>query len=252
MSPVTGKVALVTGAASGNGRAIADRLLRDGWTVAANDLDGAALAATAAEAWPRMPVSTHAADVKEAGDVERLAAEVLARHGRVDLLVNNAGITGGPAATTVHETPIAEFDLVLAVNLRGPFLLSRALLPGMLERGSGVIVNVASVAGLVAFPGRAAYNASKGALVQLTRSIAVDCAARGIRCNAICPGMIDTPMTRWRLEQPALRAQVLSRIPQDRIGSPGDVAAAVAFLASDEAGYFNGAALVMDGAYTAL
>ena len=109
-----------------------------------------------------------------------------------------------------------------------------------------------SVAGLVAFPGRAAYNASKGGLIQLTRSIAVDYASRGIRCNALCPGMIDTPMTHWRLEQPALREQVLSRIPQNEVGVPGDVASAVAFLASDEARYFNGAALVMDGAYTAL
>ncbi len=122
------------------------------------------------------------------------------------------------------------------MNLRGPFLLCRAALPVMLEQGRGIIVNVASVAGLVAFPGRAAYTASKGALVQLTRSVAVDYGARGIRCNALCPGMIDTPMTRWRLEQPALREQVLAGIPQGEIGTVDDVASAVAFLAPTRPG----------------
>ncbi len=248
------RVALVTGAASGNGRAIAGRLLRDGFTVAAVDLDLAALVRTRSEAWSEWGERAVClrANVGDAGEVAGAVGEVLKRFGRVDVLVNNAGITGGPQATSVHETSVADFDAVLAVNLRGPFLLCRAALPAMLAQGSGVIVNIASVAGLVAFPGRAAYTASKGALIQLTRSIAVDYAARGVRCNALCPGMIETPMTQWRLDQPALRAQVLSQIPQNQIGLPGDVAAAVAFLASEEARYFNGAALVMDGAYSAL
>jgi NAD(P)-dependent dehydrogenase (short-subunit alcohol dehydrogenase family) len=248
------RVALVTGAASGNGSAITGRLLRDGFTVAAVDVDAAALERTRGQAWGEACERAVClrADVRDEGDVEALVEQTLERFGQLDVLVNNAGVTGGARATTVHETPVAELDLVLAVNLRGPFLLCRAALPTMVARGSGVIVNIASVAALVAFPGRAAYNASKGGLIQLTRSIAVDYASRGIRCNALCPGMIDTPMTHWRLEQPALREQVLSRIPQNEVGVPGDVASAVAFLASDEARYFNGAALVMDGAYTAL
>ena len=248
------RVALVTGAASGNGRAIAGRLLRDGWSLAAVDLDPKALEATRLEDWRSAAdrVLLVSADVSEAKDVEKAIRASLDHFKRIDLLVNNAGITGGPQATTVSDTPVAEFDAVLAVNLRGPFLLSRALLPSMLAQGGGVIVNIASVAGLVAFPGRAAYSASKGALIQLTRSIAVDYAAKGIRCNALCPGMIDTPMTRWRLDQPALRAQVISRIPQGEIGTAGDVASAVAFLAGDESRYFNGAALVMDGGFSAL
>lgn len=248
------RVALVTGAASGNGRAIAGRLLRDGWSLAAVDLDPKALEATRLEDWGSAAdrVLLVSADVSEAKDVEKAIRASLDHFKRIDLLVNNAGITGGPQATTVSDTPVAEFDAVLAVNLRGPFLLSRALLPSMLAQGGGVIVNIASVAGLVAFPGRAAYSASKGALIQLTRSIAVDYAAKGIRCNALCPGMIDTPMTRWRLDQPALRAQVISRIPQGEIGTAGDVASAVAFLAGDESRYFNGAALVMDGGFSAL
>jgi NAD(P)-dependent dehydrogenase (short-subunit alcohol dehydrogenase family) len=122
----------------------------------------------------------------------------------------------------------------------------------MLERGSGVIVNIASVAGLVAFPARAAYSISKAAVIQITRAIAVDYGHRGIRSVALCPGMIDTPMTHWRLAEPALREEVLARIPQRRIGTVSDVAGAVAFFASDEASYCNGAAIPIDGGYLAI
>ena len=138
------------------------------------------------------------------------------------------------------------------VNLTGPFLVCRAALPGMLERGAGTIVNVASAAGLVAFPGRCAYSASKGGVVQLTRSLAADYAARGIRANAVCPGMVDTPMTHWRLEDPDLRAAVLAKIPAGRVATPAEVAEAVALLAGDAMPYMNGAMLVLDGAWTAV
>jgi NAD(P)-dependent dehydrogenase (short-subunit alcohol dehydrogenase family) len=174
------------------------------------------------------------------------------RFDRIDVLVNNAGITGGEQATKLHATPIEAFDRVMAINVRGVFLCCRAALPIMLGQGGGVIVNLASVAGMVAFPGRAAYTASKGAVIQMTRSIAADYAAEGIRCNALCPGMIDTPMTHWRLEQPKLRAEVLARIPQREIGTVEDVAGAVAFLAGPDARYFNGAAIAMDGGYVAI
>jgi NAD(P)-dependent dehydrogenase (short-subunit alcohol dehydrogenase family) len=122
----------------------------------------------------------------------------------------------------------------------------------MLERGRGTIVNVASVAGLVAFPGRCAYSASKGGVVQLTRSLAADYAARGIRANAICPGMVDTPMTRWRLEDPELRGAVLERIPAGRVATTEEVAEAVALLSGDAMPYMNGAMLVLDGGWTAV
>ena len=130
--------------------------------------------------------------------------------------------------------------------------MCRAALPHMLAQGAGAIVNIASVAGIVAFPARAAYNASKGAVVMLTRSVAVDYAAAGIRCNAVCPGMIDTPMTHWRLEQAELRAQVVVRIPQGDVGGVDDVASAVWFLASTEARYLNGSSLVVDGGYSSI
>lgn len=246
-------VVLVTGAASGNGQAIATRFLSDGASVAAVDVAPRALESTAA-AWhddaDRLLCIT--ADVADAGQVEAAIRAAVERFGRLDVLVNNAGVTGDQRATILHETPIEEFDRVMAINVRGVFLGSRAALPMMLDQGGGIIVNICSVAGLVAFPGRAAYTASKGAVIQLSRSIAADYAGAGIRCNALCPGMIDTPMTHWRLEQPHLRAAVIERIPQRQIGDPEDVANAVAFLASPEARYFNGAAVVMDGGYTAI
>ncbi len=249
-----GQVAFVTGAASGNGRAIVGRLLRDGMSVAAVDLDHEALERTRAADWAEAGerVLCLGGDVADAADVDRAFALTRERFGRLDLLVNNAGINGGPEAKGLLETPVEAFDRVWGVNARGTFLCCRAALPAMLAQGAGVIVNIASVAGLVAFPGRSAYSISKGAVVQMTRSIAVDYGERGIRCNALCPGMIDTPMTHWRLSQPALRAEVLARIPQKEIGDAADVAAAVSFLAGPDARYFNGAALVMDGGYSAV
>ncbi len=190
-------------------------------------------------------------DVTDPGDVDAAVAAVLNRFGRIDVLVNNAGITGGPAATVLHETPIEEWDRVHAVNVRGPFLCSRAVLPVMIEQGGGHVITIASVAGLVAFPGRAAYSASKGAAVMLTRSIAVDYARYGVRANAICPGMVYTPMTAWRLDQPELRADVERQIPMGRVADPDEIADAVALLASGRLAYLNGHPLVIDGGLTA-
>ncbi len=252
-APVS-RAVLVTGAASGIGRAIASRFLREGDRVAAIDLDLAALDLARRESWPDagerfMPIG---ADVSAASDVASAVVAARERFGRIDVLVNNAGITGGPQATKIHETSVEDFDRVWGVNGRGVFLMCRAVLPHLLAQGAGNIVNIASVAGYVAFPGRAAYTVSKGAVVMLTRSIAVDYAAAGIRCNAVCPGMIDTPMTHWRLEQPELLAQVNARIPQGCVGAVDDVAAAVWFLSSAEARYLNGSSLVVDGGYSSI
>ncbi len=245
---------IVTGAASGIGRATAARFLREGDRVAALDLDLDALETARREAWPDagerfLPIK---GDVALAADTARAVATTRERFGRIDVLINNAGITGGPKATKLHETPIEDFDRVWGVNARGMFLMCHAAIPHFLAQGGGVIVNIASVAGHVAFPGRAAYTVTKGAAVMLTRSVAVDYAAMGIRCNAVCPGMIDTPMTHWRLEQPELRAQINARIPQGDVGSVDDVANAVWFLASAQARYMNGSSLVVDGAYSSI
>ena len=174
------RAVLVTGAASGIGRAIASRFLAEGDRVAAIDLDLAALEATRRASWIEAGerATLIRADVANADDAQFAVAQALSHFGRIDVLVNNAGITGGPRATRLHETSVEDFDRVLGVNARGMFLMCRAALPAMLEQGSGAIVNIASVAGLVAFPGRAAYTISKGAAVMLTRSIAVTFVAR--------------------------------------------------------------------------
>jgi NAD(P)-dependent dehydrogenase (short-subunit alcohol dehydrogenase family) len=237
-----GQVAVVTGGGSGIGLATSARLAQDGFTVAVLDVqppaEGAALALRC--------------DVTDEADVTTAMATVTGRLGPIDVLVNNAGITGSQEATRCHETPVAEWDKVHAVNVRGPFLCSRAVLPSMVARGSGHIITIASVAGLVAFPGRCAYTASKGAALMLTRSIAVDYAADGIRANAVCPGMVYTPMTSWRLDQPELRVAVEARIPAGRVATPDEIADAVALLASGRLGYMTGAPLIVDGGMTAL
>ena len=245
---------VVTGAASGIGEAIASLLLQGGDHVTAMDLDAEALEAARVRSWAAygQHLSLAQGDVTQAGDVERTLHGAHARTGRLDVIVNNAGITGGPQALKLHQTSIEDFDQVWAVNGRGVFLMCRTALPLMLAQGGGVIVNIASVAGMVAFPERSAYSISKGAVVMLTKSIAVDYAAQGIRCNAVCPGMIDTPMTHWRLQQPELRARVVSRIPQGDVGSVLDVAHAVQFLASPQASYLHGSTLVVDGAYSSV
>jgi NAD(P)-dependent dehydrogenase (short-subunit alcohol dehydrogenase family) len=237
------RYAVVTGGGSGIGRATTTRLAADGIRVAVLDV--------------RPPEESGAdlvlaADVTDPDDVARAVKEVLGEFGRVDVLVNNAGITGSPEATVCHETPVEEWDRVLAVNVRGPFLCTRAVLPAMLRQGSGHVITIASVAGLVAFPGRCAYTTSKGAAVQFTKSLAVDYAAAGIRANAVCPGMVDTPMTQWRLDDPELRARVEAGIPLGRVARPEEIADAVSLLASDRLAYMTGHTLVVDGGSLAL
>jgi NAD(P)-dependent dehydrogenase (short-subunit alcohol dehydrogenase family) len=239
-----GQVAVVTGGGSGIGLATCARLAKDGFTVAALDLEPSGAAGIAALAV--------VCDVTDEAGVSAAMATITGRFGGIDVLVNNAGITGSRQAARCHETPVEEWDKVHAVNVRGPFLCSRAVLPSMVARGSGHIITIASVAGLVAFPGRCAYTASKGAALMLTRSIAVDYAAAGVRANAVCPGMVYTPMTSWRLDQPELRAEVEGRIPVGRVATPDEIADAVALLASGRLAYMTGHPLVVDGGLSAL
>ena len=241
------RVAVVTGGGSGIGLATCSRLAADGFTVAVLDLDG-----DAAKAAAGTDGTGYAADVADADAVERTFAEIVAAFGRIDVLVNNAGISGGPNATICHETPVEDWDRVHAINSRGPFLCSRAALPVMLAQGSGHIITVASVAGQIVFPGRCAYTASKGAALMFAKSLAVDYASAGIRSNAVCPGFVETPMTQWRLDIPELRAKVEVNIPLGRVAQPADIADAICVLASGRLGYMNGHALVVDGGWTAI
>lgn len=241
---MTPTVVLVTGAASGIGRACVERLAAGGSAVAALDLDEAGMEDVTALAI--------AADVTDAGAVAAALARAESELGALEAVVNVAGITGSQAAAECHVTPVEEWRRVLDVNLTGTFIVCHAALPGMLARGGGAIVNVASVAGLVAFPGRCAYSASKGGVVQLTRSLAADYAARGIRANAICPGMVDTPMTHWRLQDRELHAAVIAKTPAGRIATAAEVAQAVALMVGGELPYMNGAMLVLDGGWTAV
>jgi NAD(P)-dependent dehydrogenase (short-subunit alcohol dehydrogenase family) len=238
----SGRVAVVTGGSSGIGRATVEVLVKDGLQVASLDLT------------PGHDIADLALEVDIADAIQAAAAieRVLEVFGRVDVLVNNAGITGSPAATRCHETPVADWDNVFAVNVRGAFLCTRSVLPAMLEQGSGHIITVASVAGTVAFPRRCADTASKGGALMLAKSVAVDYAEFGIRSNAVCPGFVQTPMTQWRLDVPELRAAVEANIPLGRVAQPEDIADAIAVLASDRLTYMTGHALLMEGGWTAL
>lgn len=242
MTVSDGRVAVVTGGASGIGRATVQRLLSDGFRVAVFD----------PAAPPDPALLAVSVDVSDAEQVDRAVAAVLAEHERIDVLVNNAGISGSAEATTCSVTPVQEWDRVFAVNVRGPFLCTRAILPVMERQGAGHVITVASSAGIVAFPGRCAYTASKGAALQFAKSVAVDYAAAGIRSNAVCPGMVETPMTQWRLDMPELRAAAESRIPMGRVARPDEIADAISVLASPRLGYLTGSAFVIDGGWTAL
>ena len=239
------RVALVTGAAGGIGSAIAARLARDGFRVACSDL----AAADAERAASEIPGARgFACDLRSERDVEALRDAVASELGAPWLLVNAAGVF---FEHDVTELSLAQWDLVMDVNARGTFLTCRAVLPAMQAAGSGCIVNIASTAGLSGGHTRAAYNASKGAVVMFTRSLAIDCGPRGVRVNCVAPGLIDTPMADW-IRRDAVRLAAFERsLPAGRIGTPGDVADAVSFLASDGASYLHGSTLVVDGGVTA-
>jgi len=250
---LTGKVALVTGGGSGIGRATVVQFAREGARVVILDQDRTgAEAAARAVADAGGTVRVIEGDVAVAADAERAVRETRAAFGRLDVLVNNAG---RELVASLPETTEADWDRVVDVNLKSIFLLSRAAIPVMAAQGGGVIVNTASQLGLVGARRFGAYTASKGAVVNLTRSMALDCAPLAIRVNAVCPGAIDTPLLRRQFTgRPGPQGTLddLARLhPLGRLGRPEEVSAAIVFLASDEATFVTGSILVVDGGYTA-
>jgi NAD(P)-dependent dehydrogenase (short-subunit alcohol dehydrogenase family) len=250
---LSGKVALITGGGTGIGRAIALAFAREGASVAVagrrlqklreviNEVhkqDGAGLAMEC--------------DVTRARDVERAVKGTVERFGRVNVLVNNAGTLH---VSTVEGISEEEWDRVMTVNVKGPFLMSRAVLPEFRKCGGGVILNLGSVLGLVAVKDRAAYCASKGGVTMLTKAMALDHAHENIRVNCICPSIVETELVKGVFDQSeqgqALRKARVATIPLGRIGQPADVAEMAVFLASEESSWLTGTAIPLDGGVTA-
>lgn len=248
MDQQTGPVAVVTGAGSGIGRAIARALAAEGFAIAIFEREPERGSNVAAEIQAEGGRSiVQAVDVTASDQVDAAVGEVMSRWGRIDVLVNNAG-TGWLGK--VEELAEEDWDHVMAVNVKSVFLCSKAVIPHMSARGGGRIINVASVAGLVASPGRAAYCASKGAVVMLTRAMAVDCATRHINVNSICPGVVVTAMTEESLRDPTVRQQKLDGTPLGRLAQPEEIAPAAVYLAGPGAGFVTGTAIVVDGGWS--
>jgi len=242
------KIAIVTGAGSGMGRAIAEAFAAQGAKLVCADISGKQ--EEAARDIGKAAVAVQV-DVTSSGDVQRMVATAEERFGRLDILVNNAGF-GGMIAP-LHEQDEDAFDQTMAINLRGVFLGMRHGIAAMLRSGGGTIVNMASAAGLVGTMHMSAYAASKAGVVQLTKSAALDYAQQNIRVNAICPGLIWTPMVPWSdgSRVPPEGTAPPPGMPMGRWGLDTEIAATAVFLASDEAGYLTGAALPVDGGFTA-
>ena len=241
------RVAVVTGGARGIGLAIAERFLATGYRVALLDIDGKTLRATEKQLADPGRVLAIRCDVSKAPQVNAAVRRIVSRYGRIDSLVNNAGIA---IFKPILETSLQEWSRVLSVNLHGAFICSQACVPVMLEGGGGSIVNIASISGLRASTLRVAYGTSKAALIHLTRQQAAELGTRGIRSNCIAPGPVDTAMAKL-VHSVAIRQDYHDVIPLNRYGTTEEIAAAAVFLCGPDASYVNGQTLAVDGGFEA-
>jgi len=251
MSRVADKVVLVTGAGSGIGRATAKLLVAEGATVIVSDINRAGGLETVQQVGGKARFEEH--DTAQEADWKRIIDGILAREGKLNGLVNNAGIAGPFPATFETET-VEQWQKILSINVQGVFLGCKYSVPALRQSGGGSIVNTSSLAAFVGTPDLSAYGASKGAVRQFTKTVAMDCARKGykVRCNSVHPGIIMTPMGEGILPNDKVREKVRKRIPIGEFGAPEDIAYGILYLISDESRFVTGSELVIDGGMNAI